>query len=154
MRSRTSMHTSRTSGHDLEDFRERRSVVCMIDRVCFVMYRCNYELLISPYNLFHPTTKNTLQPGRLLRLWAAVTDCSVCVGNRENPPVQPALLPRARAHAPRPHICGHGDESMQIRRTERTGAATTAGTAGDSTRRDSGRERDQRPSFTCYSTRK
>ena len=77
MRSRTSMHTSRTSGHDLEDFRERRSVVCMIDRVCFVMYRCNYELLISLINLFHPTI-NTLQPGRLLRLWAAVTDCSVC----------------------------------------------------------------------------
>ena len=74
MRSRTSMHTSRTSGHDLEDFRERRSVVCMIDRVCFVMYRCNYELLISPYNLFHPTI-NTLQPGRLLMhrsLWRAV----------------------------------------------------------------------------------
>ena len=56
----------RGSGHDLEDFRECRSVVCMIDRVCFVMYRCNYELLISPYNLFHPTI-NTLQPGRLLK---------------------------------------------------------------------------------------
>ena len=68
-----------------EDFTESRSIVCMIDRVCCVMYRCNYELLISPYNLFHPTTTNTLQPGRLLRLWAAVTDCSVCVGNRENP---------------------------------------------------------------------
>ena len=68
-----------------EDFTESRNIVCMIDRVCCVMYRCNYELLISPYNLFHPTTTNTLQPGRLLRLWAAVTDCSVCVGNRENP---------------------------------------------------------------------
>ena len=62
--------TSRTSGND-------RSVVCMIDRVCFVMYRCKYELLISPYNLFHPTI-NTLHPSSLLRLWAAVTDCSVC----------------------------------------------------------------------------
>ena len=77
MRSRTSINTTTASGHDLEDFQEYRSVVCMIDRVCFVMYRCNYELLISPYNLFHPTI-NTLQPGRLLRLWAAVTDCSVC----------------------------------------------------------------------------
>ena len=49
-----------------EDFTESRSIVCMIDRVCCVMYRCNYELLISPYNLFHPTITNTLQPGRLL----------------------------------------------------------------------------------------
>ena len=49
-----------------KDFTESRNIVCMIDRVCCVMYRCNYELLISPYNLFHPTTTNTLQPGRLL----------------------------------------------------------------------------------------
>ena len=83
MRSRTSMHTTTASGHDLEDFQECRSVVCMIDRVCCVMYRCNYELLISPYNLFHPPT-NTLQPERLLRLWAQ-SQTVVCVGNRENP---------------------------------------------------------------------
>ena len=73
-------HRPRSTGRISEHrrtFTESRRIVCMIDRVCFVMYRCNYELLISPYNLFHPTT-NTLQPGRLLRLWAAVTDCSVC----------------------------------------------------------------------------
>ena len=46
-----------------EDFTESRSIVCMIDRVCCVMYRCNYELLISPYNLFHPTTKTHYNPG-------------------------------------------------------------------------------------------
>ena len=56
-----------------KDFTESRSIVCMIDRVCCVMYRCNYELLISPYNLFHPTTKNTLQPGRLLTFPSAET---------------------------------------------------------------------------------
>ena len=37
-----------------EDFTESRNIVCMIDRVCCVMYRCNYELLTSPYNPFHP----------------------------------------------------------------------------------------------------
>ena len=46
-----------------EDFTESRNIVCMIDRVCCVMYRCNYELLISPYNLFHPTTKTHYNPG-------------------------------------------------------------------------------------------
>ena len=71
LRSRTSMHTTTTSGHDLEDFQECRSVVCMIDRVCCVVYRCNYELLISPYNLFHPTT-NTLLPEQ----FAQVMGCS------------------------------------------------------------------------------
>ena len=77
MRSRTSMHTSRTSGHDLEDFRERRSVVCMIDRVCFVMYRCNYELLISPYNLFHPNQTHS-HTQRFADTYADMKEC-VCV---------------------------------------------------------------------------
>ena len=55
---------------------ESRRIVCMIDRVCYVVYRCNYELLISPYNLFHPKQTH-YYPSSLLRLWAAVTDCSV-----------------------------------------------------------------------------
>ena len=49
-----------------EDFTESRNIVCMIDRVCCVMYRCNYELLISPYNLFHPNQTH-YNPSSLLK---------------------------------------------------------------------------------------
>ena len=39
---------------------ESRSIVCMIDRVCLHVPFNLCELLVSPYNLFHPN--NTLQP--------------------------------------------------------------------------------------------
>ena len=74
MLSRVNAHAHlwrRSAGRISEDFTESRSIVCMIDRVCFVMYRCNYELLISPYNLFHPKQTH-YNPSSLLRLWAAL----------------------------------------------------------------------------------